>query len=104
MKKRFFYVYIVTNFYKTVLYVGMTNNLMRRLNEHESSAIPGFSCRYRCKYLVHYEKYGDVLIAISREKEIKKWRKAKKRALVEHRNPGWVFLNKSIYRAGEDVL
>jgi putative endonuclease len=77
---------------------------MRRLNAHESSAIPGFSCRYRCKYLVHYKKFGDVFIAISREKEIKKWSKAKKRVLVEHRNPEWVFLNKSIYRAGEDVL
>jgi len=104
MQKRYYYVYIITNLYKTVFYVGMTNSLKRRLGEHESAQIPGFSSRYKCKYLVHYDKYDDVLIAISREKTIKKWGKNKKKALVTKNNLEWKFLNERIYKVDEEYL
>jgi len=104
MSKRYFYVYVITNKYKTALYVGFTNNLKRRLNEHESSLIPGFSARYKCKHLVYFEKYDDVVMAISREKTIKKWGKEKKRVLVGKQNPEWLFLNERIYRIDDEYL
>jgi len=104
MLKRYFYVYIITNKYKTVLYVGVTNNLKRRLTEHESSLVPGFSSRYKCKYLVYYEKYDDIVMAVSREKVIKKWGKRKKEALITKLNPEWCFLNESIDRVDDQYL
>ena len=82
----------------------MTNNLRRRLGEHESSRIPGFSSRYKCKYLVYYEKYDDVIMAISREKIIKKWGKEKKIVLITISNPNWFFLNESIHNTDDEYL
>ena len=102
--KKYYFIYIITNRYKTVLCVGVTNNLRRRLDEHYNELIKGFSSRYRLKYLVHYEKFTDVLFAISREKEIKKWGKRKKIALIAKSNPEWKFLNEIVMRLDEEFL
>jgi putative endonuclease len=66
-----FYVYITTNWEKTALYIGVTNNMNRRLNEHYSGTVPGFTRQYSCKYLIFYEEYKYINDAIRREKEIK---------------------------------
>lgn len=72
-----------------VLYVGVTNDLFRRVAEHRSGAVPGFSKRYHCHRLVWYETFDDIRLAIAREKEVKGWRRSKKDALVTEANPAW---------------
>jgi putative endonuclease len=72
-----YFVYILTNWDKSVLYVGVTNNMKRRLNEHFSGSVPGFTRQYSCKYLIYYEKHQYIINAISREKEIKGWKREK---------------------------
>ena len=84
-----YYVYILTNKFNTVLYVGITDNLNRRTTEHANALHQGFTKRYRAHKLVYYERYSDVLDAISREKQLKGWTRDKKRNLVEKRNPDW---------------
>ncbi len=83
-----YYVYIMTNRSRT-LYVGMTNDLMRRISEHKQKLIPGFTSKYNITQLVYYEATNDVLEAIAREKQIKGWLRAKKIALIETINPDW---------------
>ena len=84
-----YYVYILTNDHGNVMYVGMTNDLERRLAEHRSGEISGFTSEYHVHKLVHCEEYQSVEEAIAREKQIKGWRRAKKNALVERENPTW---------------
>ncbi|MVM30625.1 GIY-YIG nuclease family protein [Spirosoma sp. HMF4905] len=93
-----FYVYIVTNPDKTVLYTGMTNDLVRRLQEHYESRGESekFAGQYYCYNLVYWEFHKYVRNAISREKEIKGWRREKKIALIESINPEWKTLNTEI--------
>ena len=92
-----YYIYILTNRHKNVLYVGFTNNLLVRLMQHEEEAATPtsktFTGRYKCCYLVYYEICHDPGQGISREKEIKSWRRSKKDALVQNFNPEWRFLN-----------
>ena len=83
-----YYVYIIAS-RRRVLYVGMTNNLERRLAEHRSPEFDGFTHRYRVNRLVHFETTNDVRVALEREKEIKGWRREKKIALVASMNPGF---------------
>jgi len=83
-----FYVYIMTNKSRT-LYVGMTNSLHKRVPQHKEKLIPGFTQRYNITMLVYFEEYSDVRYAITREKEIKKWRREKKIKLIESVNPNW---------------
>ncbi len=71
MKDHNYFVYIVTNKNRTVLYVGVTNDLQRRIFEHENGVIAGFSKKYNCKYLLYYEHFQNIEEAIEREKEIK---------------------------------
>ena len=92
-----YFVYIMTNKHKTVLYVGVTNDLERRVHEHESGLYKGFTKRYNCHYLVYYEHYTQIEYAIDREKEIKKWRREKKNNLISKFNQEWVFLNDKIH-------
>jgi len=73
-----FWVYIVTNEHDSVLYVGMTNDLARRITEHRAGEIPGFAADYRCRKLVYYEHCTNVLHAIAREKQLKNWSRSKK--------------------------
>lgn len=71
------------------LYVGVTNNLEQRLRQHREALAPGFTSRYRICRLVHYEVFGDIRLAIAREKEIKGWRREKKLLLIQAHNPVW---------------
>ena len=92
-----FWVYIMTNKLDSVLYVGMTNDLTRRVSEHQSGEIPGFTADYRCHKLVYSEYYSDVGEAIAREKQLKNWSRKKKVALIESMNPRWVDLSEEIF-------
>jgi putative endonuclease len=83
-----FFVYILASRSK-VLYVGMTNDLARRVVEHQQKMIPGFTRRYNVTQLVYWESTPNVRGAIQREKEIKAWRREKKVALIERSNPSW---------------
>ena len=84
-----YYIYIMTNRGRNVLYIGVTNDLERRVNEHKSDMIEGFTKRYHLHVLVYYEMYGDVKDAIRREKQLKKWGHDKKVHLIETFNPSW---------------
>lgn len=86
---RHYYVYLLTNRHNTVLYTGVTNNLERRVHEHKTKAIPGFTAQYNVNKLVYFEETINVQAAIAREKEIKGWRREKKDALVDSINPDW---------------
>jgi putative endonuclease len=89
-----YYVYILTNSHNTVLYIGVTGNLPRRLYEHRNGLVEGFTKKYNVHKLVYYENTSDVYSAISREKQLKKWRREKKNQLIEMMNPQWRDLSK----------
>ena len=92
-----FYVYILTNKAKTVLYTGMTNNLKRRLQEHKSKLNPNsFTAKYNVSYLLYFEHYGWVQQAIEREKEIKLMKRDRKLELIKNFNTNLDFLNDTI--------
>jgi len=93
-----FYVYLVTNRSRVVLYTGITNSLMRRVWQHQNGEIEGFTETYRVNRLIYYERFNDPRDAISREKEIKGWRRAKKNALVETMNPKWADLSSMLFQ------
>ncbi len=84
-----YFVYLLTNEWRNVLYVGVTNSLERRVWEHKNKTVPGFTKRYNCDLLVHAETYDQVEQAIAREKQLKGWTRARKNALVESTNPKW---------------
>ncbi len=89
MKREYnFYVYIMASKSGT-LYIGFTNNLLRRVQEHKQDLIDGFSKKYSCHRLVYYEHYGDVYVAMEREKQFKNWRRVKKESLIKKINPTW---------------
>jgi putative endonuclease len=83
------FVYILTNWKNSVMYIGMTNGLERRIHEHKNKLIKGFTGKYNINKLVYFETTEDVLAAITREKEIKKWGREKKNHLVLQNNPTW---------------
>ncbi len=83
-----YYVYIVASV-TGVIYTDMTNDLLRRIGEHRSGALDGFTKRYGCKRLVYFEETNQVVSAIEREKQIKGWTRAKKLALIRSINPKW---------------
>ena len=84
-----YYVYILTNKTDSVMYVGVTNDLHRRLCEHKNREIEGFTQKYNVHKLVHFEEYSNVNDAIAREKQLKHWKRTKKNHLVETTNPNW---------------
>tara|TARA_R110002049_G_scaffold65852_1_gene172559 strand:- start:223 stop:612 length:390 start_codon:yes stop_codon:yes gene_type:complete len=93
------FVYITTNEHRTTLYIGVTNNIQRRLSQHyfdSQNSKKSFAGKYNCIYLVYYEGFENPKDAISREKEIKKWRREKKNSLVSSFNPKWETLNHQI--------
>jgi len=75
--------------YSKVLYIGVTNNLERRVQEHKLGIAPGFTKKYNVKFLVYFETTNSVLDAIEREKQLKRWRREKKVRLIESTNPHW---------------
>jgi putative endonuclease len=93
-----YYVYITTNAGKTVLYVGVTNDITIRVDQHKENKGSNrtFTGKYYCYHLVYYEHFTSIIEAIAREKEIKKWRREKKIGLIESVNPLWRFLNDEI--------
>jgi len=93
-----YYVYLLASGKHGTLYLGVTNNLVRRTYEHRTKAVPGFTSRYGVNRLVWFESYGDPVSAITREKEIKKWRRDWKIALIERDNPDWRDLYEAIAR------
>jgi putative endonuclease len=93
-----FYVYLMTNRSRVVLYTGITNSLMRRVWQHQNGGIKGFTKTYKVTRLVYYERFNDPRDAIAREKEIKGWRRNKKNALVERMNPQWADLSPMLFQ------
>ena len=91
-----FWAYIMTNDHDTVLYIGVTNDLARRISEHRAGEIPGFTANYRCKKLIYYEHCTNVLDAIARETQLKKWSRAKKIKLIATLNPRWIDLAENV--------
>jgi putative endonuclease len=91
-----YYVYILASRRDGATYVGMTNDLVRRVFEHRQKAVPGFTSKYNIARLVWFEIYEDPVSAISREKELKKWKRAWKIQLIEAENPQWLDLYESI--------
>ena len=82
-------VYIMASRRNGTLYVGVTSDLVRRVYQHRTAAFPGFTSRYGCKLLVHYELHDDMMAAITREKQIKGGSRARKLAIIEAANPAW---------------
>ena len=82
-----YFTYIMSSQNNTTLYIGVTNDLERRVKEHKSGEIPGFTQKYKCCKLVYFEEYSDIDQAIEREKKLKKWRREKKDWLIKTKNP-----------------
>ena len=102
-----FYLYILASETKT-LYIGVTNDLERRVYEHKSKTTPGFTAQYEVNHLVYFEETNDVTTAINREKQLKGWRREKKVALIEKSNPHWFDLSDRWFdqrpTGGQEVL
>ena len=84
-----YYIYILTNISNSVMYIGVTNDLKRRIAEHKNELIDGFTKRYHVHKLVYLEEYSEIKLALAREKQLKRWVRAKKNWLVETKNPNW---------------
>jgi len=91
-----FYVYIITNKTNKVLYIGVTNNLERRIYEHKNKLVPGFTQKYNINKLIHFEHFDNINDAIRREKQLKKWNRKWKEDLINENNPEWNNLHKEI--------
>ena len=92
MGAKTYFVYILASS-SGVLYTGVTKNLRRRVAEHRQKLMPGFTKNYNVRSLVYFEIFGDVRMAIAREKQIKSWRREKRVKLIETKNPKWVDLS-----------
>jgi putative endonuclease len=97
---RLYFVYLIAS-RSRVLYVGITNDLERRVFEHKHKLVRGFTAKYEVDRLVYFESTSDVLSAIAREKEIKGWRRSRKVALIESFNPSWRDLTVDWMQSGE---
>lgn len=95
---RHYWVYILASDIGGTLYIGVTNDLVRRVFEHRGKFVPGFTSTYDVTRLVHYEQFDDVENAIRREKRLKKWDRAWKIRLIEESNPNWTDLYPGIAR------
>jgi len=84
-----FFVYILASRRNGTLYVGVTNDLARRVAEHKAKLVPGFTRKYRVDKLVHVEEYSSILEARARERSLKRWNRAWKLGLIEKDNPAW---------------
>lgn len=89
MRDHNYYVYILASDFIGTLYIGVTNDLERRVSEHRQKLVPGFTARHDITRLVYYELFTSIDAAIEREKKLKKWRRAWKIKLIEETNPGW---------------
>jgi len=99
-----YFVYMMTNRWRNVLYTGMTNSLEKRVWQHKNKSVPGFTKKYNCDRLVYFETYDEIDQTIAREKQIKAWSRAKKEALIANMNPEWNDLAAEWYKArGEGI-
>ncbi len=89
MQERQYFVYIFTNKRNGTLYIGVTNNLTRRIYEHKHKSVEGFTSKYGLSRLVYYEMFGEIRLAIAREKQLKGWLRIRKLALIESKNSAW---------------
>jgi putative endonuclease len=99
-----FYVYMMTNRSRVVLYTGITNSLMRRVSQHQNAEIERFTKTYKVNRLMYYERFNDPRDTIAREKEIKGWRREKKNALVKTMNPTWADLSPMLFQHTRVIL
>jgi putative endonuclease len=93
-----FFVYMITNQSRVALYTAITNSLVRRVWQHQSAGLEGFTKTYRVNRLVYYERFDGPCDGIAREKEIKGWRRQKKNALIETNNPNWMDLSPMLFQ------
>jgi putative endonuclease len=91
-----FFVYILASRFRGTMYAGVTNDLSRRMGEHKSGAVPGFTKRYSVNLLVYCENYSSILEARERERVLKRWRREWKFQLIEAENPDWHDLTNQI--------
>lgn len=84
-----YFVYMLSNSSNSVLYIGVTNNLSRRIKEHKEKLNIGFTCKNNCNKLVWFEIYYDIRVAIRREKQLKNWQRSWKNELIDKSNPEW---------------
>jgi len=96
MRDHNYFVYMLASKPQGTLYVGVTNNLLRRVNEHREGRVPGFTKKYGITKLVWFERYGSINEAIAKEKRLKRWRRDWKRSLIEEDNPHWADLFPSL--------
>ena len=94
--KKSSYVYIISNKKNSVLYTGVTQNLLRRIAEHKAKVINGFAKKYGVDKLVYYEMYPTILEGVSREKQIKNWKRSWKEDLINEFNPSWEDLSADV--------
>ena len=94
--KNSYYVYILTNYNQTSLYIGVTNNLVRRLYEHKNKIIEGFSSKYNVSKLVYFEETDSINSALNREKQLKKWHRDWKLDLIRKSNPEFKDLSEDL--------
>ena len=99
-----YWVYIMANCKRGVMYVGVTSKLTNRAYQHRNGLLEGFTKRYGCKLLVWFEGYGEPHLAIAREKRVKRWLRAWKFALIEERNPDWRDLWEDLIGVPEEAI
>ena len=92
MREHIYFVYMLASKEQGTLYTGVTNDILRRVEEHRKGLVPGFTKKYSVKRLVWFESHEDIREAIAREKKIKRWRRGWKRSLIEESNPHWLDL------------
>ena len=98
---REYYVYILTNKSNRVLYIGVTNNLIRRIQEHKQKLVKGFTQKYSCTKLVYFEEARYINDALQREKQLKNWHRAWKIDLINENNPSWDDLSETLGLLGD---
>lgn len=98
MLERILYVYIMASKRNGTLYIGVTNDLIRRVDEHENKLVKGFTSKYNINLLVYYEVFGDPGEAIIRERQLKKWKRKWKLELIEKGNPEWKDLYDGLFK------
>lgn len=92
MREHRYFVYMLASGPQGTLYIGVTNDLIRRVSEHREGMVAGFTKKYQVHQLVWFEEFGDINDAIAQEKRLKHWRRDWKRSLIERANPGWLDL------------
>ena len=98
------YIYFMTNIHNTVLYIGVTSSLEKRVLEHKNGIAKGsFTNKHNCHKLVYYETFGDIRYAIAREKQLKNWKREWKNHLIEKENPDWLDLSETWGDCGAEL-